>query len=91
MPQAKICAAAIARLVAAKRRPTPKLVNTCYSLVAPDYGFSVAGVYTPVSGQWLEVEGAGGISPIDAPRSVRAQEAKYADGWFNTITAEIFG
>ena len=88
---AKICAAAIARLVRGETPAEPKFVNTCYSLVAPDYGFSVAGVYTPVSGQWLEVEGAGGISPIDAPRSVRVQEAKFASGWFNTITSEIFG
>ena len=88
---AKICAAAIARLVRGEMPAEPKFVNTCYSLVAPDYGFSVAGVYTPVSGQWLEVEGAGGISPIDAPRSVRVQEAKFAGGWFNTITSEIFG
>jgi sulfide dehydrogenase [flavocytochrome c] flavoprotein chain len=88
---AKICAAAITRLVRDEAPPEPKFVNTCYSLVAPGYGFSVAGVYTPVNGQWLEVEGAGGISPIDAPRSFRGQEAKFAEGWFNTITSEIFG
>jgi sulfide dehydrogenase [flavocytochrome c] flavoprotein subunit len=88
---AKICAAAVARLVRGEAPATPKFVNTCYSLVAPDYGFSVAGVYQPVNGQWLEVEGAGGISPVDAPRAFRSQEAKFANGWFNTITSEIFG
>ena len=71
--------------------PEAKFVNTCYSLVAPDYGFSIAGVYHPVDGQWQEVEGAGGISPITAPRALRNQEAKFAYGWFNTIMAEIFG
>ena len=88
---AKICAAAIVRLVRGETPATPKFVNTCYSVVAPDYGFSIAGVYHPVNGQWLEVEGAGGISPIDAPPSIRAAEAKLAYGWFNTITTEIFG
>jgi len=88
---AKICAAAVARLVRGESPAEPKFVNTCYSLAAPDYGFSVAGVYQPVNGQWLEVEGAGGISPVDAPRAFRSQEAKFADGWFNTITSEIFG
>jgi len=88
---AKICAAAVARLVRGEAPIEPKFVNTCYSLAAPDYGFSVAGVYQPVNGQWLEVEGAGGISPVDAPRAFRSQEAKFANGWFNTITAEIFG
>lgn len=88
---AKICAVAIAGLVRGETPATPKFVNTCYSLAAPDYGFSVAGVYQPVNGQWLEVEGAGGISPVDAPRAFRSQEAKFANGWFNTITSEIFG
>ena len=88
---AKICAAAVAKLVRGENPAEPKFVNTCYSLAAPDYGFSVAGVYQPVNGQWLEVEGAGGISPVDAPRAFRSQEAKFANGWFNTITSEIFG
>jgi sulfide dehydrogenase [flavocytochrome c] flavoprotein chain len=88
---AKICAAAVAKLVRGETPAEEKFVNTCYSLAAPDYGFSIAGVYRPVGGQWQEVEGAGGISPIDAPPAFRTQEAKLADGWFNTITAEIFG
>jgi sulfide dehydrogenase [flavocytochrome c] flavoprotein chain len=88
---AKICAAAVAKLVSGQAPAAPKFVNTCYSLVAPDYGISIAGVYQPVNGQWLEVEGAGGISPVDAPRAFRSQEAKFANGWFNTITSEIFG
>ncbi len=88
---AKICAAAVARLVRGEAPQTPKFVNTCYSLAAPDYGFSIAGVYQPMGGQWLEVEGAGGISPVGAPPEVRRQEAKLAYGWYNTITAEIFG
>ena len=88
---AKICAVAVAKLVRGKEPPTPKFVNTCYSVVAPDYGFSIAGVYHPVNGQWQEVEGAGGISPLKASAEFRSQEAKFAYGWFNTITAEIFG
>jgi len=88
---AKICAAAVAKLVRGETPAMPKFVNTCYSLAAPDYGFSVAGVYHPVNGQWLEVEGAGGVSPVDASRTFRNQEAKFANGWFNTITSEIFG
>lgn len=88
---AKICAAAVARLLRGETPAMPKFVNTCYSLAAPDYGFSIVGVYHPVKGQWLEVEGAGGISPVNAPRAFRREEAKLAHGWFNTITAEVFG
>jgi NADPH-dependent 2,4-dienoyl-CoA reductase/sulfur reductase-like enzyme len=89
--QAKVCAAALARLLAGERPEEPRPINTCYSLVAPDYGISVAAVYRPKDGILVEVENAGGVSPLIAPRSVREQEAKFADGWFNTITSEVFG
>ena len=49
--QAKVCAAAIATLLSGGSPATPKLINTCYSLAAPDYGISVAGVYQPKNGQ----------------------------------------
>ena len=89
--QAKTCAAAVARLLTGAAPSTPKLINTCYSLVAPDYGISIAGVYAPSGGQLAEVPGSGGVSPTDAPRSTRAAEAVYAEAWFRTITAEVFG
>src|SRR5512144_1827821 len=77
--QAKTCAAAVARLLAGGTPVPPKLINTCYSLVAPDYGISVAGVYQPANGQLTDVAGSGGVSPIDAPRSARALEASLAN------------
>ena len=89
--QAKVCAAAVAALLAGETPAEPKLINTCYSLVAPDYGISVAGVYQPANGVLADIEGAGGVSPADAPRSIRALEATYAEAWFKTITAEVFG
>jgi len=89
--QAKVCAAAVAKLVTGGTPQEPKLINTCYSLVAPDYGISVAGVYRPADGQLKDVEGSGGVSAIDAPSSTRALEATFANGWFNTITGEVFG
>jgi NADPH-dependent 2,4-dienoyl-CoA reductase/sulfur reductase-like enzyme len=87
--QAKVCAAAVTDLIAGRKPEQPKLINTCYSLVAPDYGISVAHVYHPVDGQIKEV--AGGVSPTDAPSSFRAQEATFANAWFRTITDEVFG
>ena len=89
--QAKVCAAAVASLLRGETPVQPKLINTCYSLVAPDYGISVAGVYRPVNGVLTDVEGAGGVSPADAPASFRSLEATYADIWFQTITTEVFG
>ena len=60
---------------------------------APEDFYSTTNQRTLIrhNGQWLEVEGAGGASPADAPRAFRSQEAKFANGWFNTITSEIFG
>src|SRR3954447_7411760 len=89
--QAKVCATAVADLLAGKTAAEPRLINTCYSLVAPDYGITVAGVYKPANGVLADIQGAGGVSPADAPRETRAQEAQFAEGWFNTITSEVFG
>jgi NADPH-dependent 2,4-dienoyl-CoA reductase/sulfur reductase-like enzyme len=89
--QAKVCADAVAQLLSGNPPADPRLINTCYSLVAPGYGISVAGVYRPMNGQLTDIEGAGGVSPLDAPPAQRAQEATYADAWFKTITGETFG
>jgi NADPH-dependent 2,4-dienoyl-CoA reductase/sulfur reductase-like enzyme len=89
--QAKVCAAAVAKLLAGQTPSEPKLINTCYSIVAPDYGISVAGVYRPVNGVLTAVEGSEGVSPANAPPSIRRLEANFADGWFKTLTTEAFG
>ena len=89
--QGKVCAVAIASLLRGEAPGEPKLINTCYSLVAPDYGISVAGVYSPRNGVLTDVEGAGGTSPVNAPPSFRAQEAAYAEAWFQTIASEVYG
>ena len=89
--QAKTCAAAMVKLFAGEKPTEPKLINTCYSVLGPDYGITVAGVYVPVNGVLTEVPGSGGVSPVDAPPQNRAIEADFARGWFNTITSEVFG
>ena len=89
--QGKVCAAAVAKLMTGATPQEPKLINTCYSLVAPDYGISVAGVYFPAKGVLVDVPNSGGVSPLDAPRDVRVTEAGYAEAWFRTITNEVFG
>jgi len=89
--QAKVCAAAVAKLLTGAKPQEPRLINTCYSLVAPDYGISVAGVYAPAKDMLAEVKGSGGVSPLDATADVRAAEAVYAEAWYRTITTEVFG
>ena len=89
---AKMTAAAIVSLFRGVPPPTPSHVNTCYSLVAPDYGISIAGVYRlGEDGQLQGVKGAGGLSPADASLQQRSQEAGYAQGWHKSIVADSFG
>jgi NADPH-dependent 2,4-dienoyl-CoA reductase/sulfur reductase-like enzyme len=89
--QAKLCAVQVARLLRGEAPAATKLINTCYSLISPDYGVSVAGVYRPTPEIWSEVEGAGGISPLNATMETRRLEAAYARQWFSTLTTQVFG
>ncbi len=89
--QARLCAVQVARLLRGERPTATKLINTCYSLISPDYGISVAGVYRPTPDIWSEVEGAGGISDLDAPMTTRRLEADYARQWFANLTNQVFG
>ena len=68
-----------------------KLTSNCYSIVAPNYAISISGLFEPVNGEYAEVDNSIKSSPLDAPPTFRADEAKKADAWFNDITAEIFG
>jgi sulfide dehydrogenase [flavocytochrome c] flavoprotein chain len=89
--QAKVCAAAIAALLRGREAPPPALMNTCYSLVAPDYGISIAAVYRVANDTITTVEGSSGVSPLHAPAEIRALEAAYAQSWYANITADTFG
>ncbi|MDJ0512086.1 MAG: FCSD flavin-binding domain-containing protein [Methyloceanibacter sp.] len=89
--QGKVCAIQIARLLNGQLPLRTKLLNTCYSLVGPGYGISIAGVYKPGEQRIESIEGAGGISPIHASAEFRREEADYGTDWFRTITEQVFG
>ena len=89
--QAKVCAAAIVAALNGTELAAPSYANTCYSLVGPEYGISVSAVYRLSDGQISGVEGAGGVSPGDADVIFRAKEADYAQGWYTSITRDVFG
>ena len=88
--QAKVCAAAIVALLQGEPVARPALMNTCYSLVAPDYGISISAVYAVENGTIQVVPGSSGTSPLDAPETTRALEAAYARSWYANITADTF-
>jgi len=89
--QAKIAALQIAHSLQglAEVKP-PKFANTCYSLVSPTYGISVAAVYQASNERIEKVKGAGGVSPMGADDSYRMLEAEYAVGWYKNQTADVF-
>jgi len=89
--EAKVCAAAVVALLNGIDTPQPSYVNTCYSIVAPNDGMSVAMVYNYADGKINKVEGSGGLTPSDASDEMRAREVKYAHSWFNNITNDVFG
>jgi sulfide dehydrogenase [flavocytochrome c] flavoprotein subunit len=89
---AKMTAASIASHYRGIQLPLPSIVNTCYSLVGPEYGISIAAVYRlDEKGELVGIKGAGGLSPRSAPSQQRMQEARYAGGWYTAITADSFG
>lgn len=89
--QAKVAAAAIAAELASQPAPEASYLNTCYSLIGPGWGISVAGVYHAEGGKIVEVPGSGGVSPLQAGPDFRAAEARYGEGWYAAITADIWG
>src|ERR671925_710545 len=86
--QAKTCAAAVVALLHGESVAAPALMNTCYSLVAPDYGISIAAVYRVADDKIVTVNGSSGVSPLDAPAETRVLEAEYAKAWYANITAD---
>ncbi len=88
--QGKVCAAAIASSLRGLAMPDPSYVNTCYSLLSPDYGISVAAVYRYSKDKGIYKTG-GGVSPMEVDAAYRLQEARYARGWYDSITMDTFG
>lgn len=89
--QGGVCAHVVAALLRGEEPPQGVLLNTCYSLVAPDYGISVAGVYRLNDERLLKsVEGSGGNSPLEVADGFRQAEADHARDWYATQTSRLF-
>ena len=89
--QGKVAAASIVSLFGGTEPITPSYANTCYSLVTPKHGISVAKVYEISDNKIVGIKGSGGLSPKAENAAVRAQEAIYTQGWYDAITQDMFG
>lgn len=89
--QAKICAAAVAALLRGGTPTEPVFMNTCYSTIAPNYAVSINATYRASQGNIVAVIGSGAESPVAASDAMRAAEYDYAQGWYDSTMAEMFG
>ena len=89
--EAKVCAGAVAALLNGKMAPVPSYISTCYSIIGPDYGISVAAVYQLARDRSKIARMSGGLTAVDASAETRRREVAYAHSWYNNITSDIFG
>jgi len=90
--EAKACAAAIVASLNDKELPNPTFANGCYSVVGEDYAISIVGVYRlSDDGKSIDsIAGSGGTSPLPASDEEHLLDAKYAYGWYNNFTQDVF-
>ena len=88
--QGKVCAIQVARLLSDLDAEATTLANTCYSFLNAEKAISVSGVYRNDAGEFSNVPGAGGVSPLEAPDGFPEREARQARAWFAQITTETF-
>lgn len=89
---AKQAVASAAALLRGEAPPEAVYYNTCYSHVGAEYGISVVNIFRPnAEGTAIvEVPNSGGISPRGNLPDQRRLEAIYADGWYESITKDMF-
>ena len=86
---AKLCAAAIVADLLGEAAPSPRVINTCYSLVAPGYGISVSGLYSGDEDRMAAI--SEGSSPLIGDEALREREARDFERWYASITRDSFG
>ncbi len=89
--QARLAVAALLAELRGAATPPVSLDNTCYSLLAPDVAVSISARYRVAAGRLEEAPGTLQLSPLGAPGTLREQEAREADGWYQAIGQATWG
>src|SRR5258708_12786374 len=79
--QAKAPPLAIVNATPGHPPATPTYLSSCYSVVAPDYGFSVMDVFRATAQGIVSVPAAGGGSRRHADAAFPARQAPYPPAW----------
>ena len=87
--EAKICAFAVVNMLNGHELIEPSWINTCYSLITPSHGISIAMVYKlNQQGRIMKVKGSGGVTSDSNQKF--ALESRYARHWYANITNDSF-
>jgi sulfide dehydrogenase [flavocytochrome c] flavoprotein subunit len=88
--EAKVCALAIVNLLNQQAISTPNWLNTCYSLITPEHGISVANGYQINAENGITaIKSAGGVSQKTDPTSL-ALEAVYTQSAYYNLRSDCF-
>lgn len=89
--QGKACAAAIIAMLNGQAVGSPSYTNTCYSIIAKDWGISVAAIYRLAEDGSKITKVSGGLTPKDASDEAHKRAVANTYSWFNNITSDAFG
>jgi len=87
--QAKVCANAVRGALTDARVFPAKYANTCWSLIAAEDGVKVGAAYEPTEEKIASVDSF--ISQNDEDAATRAATYRESLGWYDGITADMFG
>ena len=88
--EAKVCAFAVVNMLNGHQLIEPGWINTCYSLITPTHGISIAMVYKlSRQGNIIKVKGSGGVTSSSDFNSFYL-ESRHARHWYDNITSDSF-
>jgi sulfide dehydrogenase [flavocytochrome c] flavoprotein subunit len=89
--QAKACGRAILADIGGTAASAVKLLNICYSLADPDYGFSIVDGFVVKGNTLVLAFDDNRMTPVGASDDEHRREAQSARSWYANITGDMFG
>ncbi|MEM1385910.1 MAG: NAD(P)/FAD-dependent oxidoreductase [Pseudomonadota bacterium] len=87
--QARVCAMAIRAALTGTQMSPAMYHNTCWSLIGPDDAVKVGATYQATAEKIAKVEGF--VSQTGEDAALRKRTFEESIGWYDSITADMFG
>ncbi|QHQ36908.1 NAD(P)/FAD-dependent oxidoreductase [Algicella marina] len=87
--QAKVCAMAVRSALTGSRTFPARFANTCWSLIDENDGVKVGATYEATEDKIARIDGF--VSQPGEDRDIRQQTFEESLGWYDAITADMFG